>query len=152
MRLLCVSATLLMVALQHMACAFYIPTLILLGSVRRFLSDAPENNNFDEPDTDSSTSDHHLAQELVERKKAFDNIKIEEPPQRRRALIELPLDGVLFQTVPAALIAVLGLVLTIQINNETGVQAMREQQGVYDSNDRVAVTRERGITANGIKW
>jgi hypothetical protein len=115
------------------------------------MSDAPENNNTD-ADTDGSTSDHDLAQQLVDRKKAFDTIKIEEPPQRRRALIELPLDGVLFQTVPAALIAVLGVVLTIQINNEAGLQAMREQQGVYDSNDRVAVTRERGITANGIKW
>jgi hypothetical protein len=117
------------------------------------MSDAPENSKTDDSDSDSNTSDHDLAQELVERKKAFDTIKIEEPPQRRRALIELPLDGVLFQTVPAALIAVLGLVLTIQINNEAGLQAMREQQGVYDAgNDSVAVTRERGITANGIKW
>jgi hypothetical protein len=135
---------------QHMACAFHTATPMKLGPVRRSMSDTPENSNTE--DTDSSTSDHDLAQELVERKKAFDTIRTEEPSKRRRALIELPLDGVLFQTVPAALIAILGLVLTIQINNEAGLQAMREQQGVYDRNDRVAVTRERGITANGIKW
>ena len=70
--------------------------------------------------------------------------------QRRRALIELPLDGTLLQIVPAALIAVCGIVLTIAINNEAGLQAMREQQGV--SNERPPITRERGLTSQGLKW